>query len=77
MKALQKPVVRASSLGEEMDEGRADRIIGVPRKDIAATLQGDFRFVRLNQNMSEHFAANAEHGIIKDAFLGGLADVAR
>src|ERR1051326_333530 len=66
-----------AAAGLRHKRGPPARNVGVTKKDFAAAFQGDFRFVRLNQNMSEHFAADAEHWIIKDAFLGSLADVTR
>src|SRR5262249_12375166 len=45
------------------------------RKFLAATLQSRFRFIRLDKDVSKHFAADAEHGIVEDALLRRLADV--
>ena len=32
--------------------------------------------VGFDEDVAEDFAADAEHGVVEDAFLGGLADVA-
>jgi len=91
VKALQKAVVRPSSLGKEMNERGvlrdadifvdgtsriAGRDAGAPSKDLSATLQGDFRFVGLDEDVAKNFAADAEHRVIEDTFLGSLTDIA-
>jgi hypothetical protein len=50
--------------------------VAVTRKDFAAALQGDFRLVGFDEDVAEDFAADAEHRVVEDPFLGGLADVA-